>query len=96
MLNPEFYNVVAEVVNPALSIIFEMQSRSMAELIQDRALLLAESKPLTELPYIENGVYALVYRSNLIIRRIKENNPADPFITLYANNPDLALSMRSV
>lgn len=88
LVNPEFYNVVAAVKDPSACIVFEMAGRSMAELIQDRALLLAETRPLTELEYIENGIFAFVYRNNLIIRRVKENNPADLFITLYANNPD--------
>lgn len=69
-------------------IVIEVTGSSMEPTIFEKSRVLFESVPYNDIIYINSGIYAVVFDSQFVIKRVKENELlAKDYLTLYSDNP---------
>lgn len=83
---PVLYNP-GETPNPK-QIVIEVKGSSMEPTILEGAKILIEEVPDSDIKYINSGIYAIVYDSQFVVKRIIENElHSKGILTLYSDNP---------
>lgn len=89
----EFEERIPVTYNPGESprpnqIVIEVAGTSMEPTIIEGAKILIEEVPDNDIKYINSGIYAIVYDSQFVVKRIIENElHTHGILTLYSDNP---------
>jgi transcriptional regulator with XRE-family HTH domain len=69
-------------------IVIEVTGSSMEPTIYEKSRVLFEEVPYNDIIYINSGIYAVVFDSQFVIKRVKENELlSKDYLTLYSDNP---------
>ncbi|WP_143092731.1 hypothetical protein [Arsenicibacter rosenii] len=81
--------VAEERANYSDSIAIRLTDNSMSPRLTVGMQLRARPVPVSDWDYLNSTVVAVLYRSTLVVRRIKENDLLSRgYLTLYADSPD--------